>query len=72
MAMKKTRSKILEVAKFMPPLANSFQDIRNSEVLKWLVQQPEVLNYIWNNIKNSGSVVYNPITGKWKGVSYED
>ncbi|MDR7869160.1 MAG: hypothetical protein RIN56_20420 [Sporomusaceae bacterium] len=65
----------MEVATFLPPTRHSIPgqefDIRNSEVMKWLVQQPEILNYIWNNIKNSGAVVYNPQTGKWQGVEYD-
>lgn len=44
---KRNRAKILNVAKKIPPLKHSIpgQDfnIQNSEVMKWLVRQPEIL-----------------------------
>lgn len=59
----------------MPPLRHSVPgenfDIRKSRVLWWLVKQPEVLNYVWNNIKQSGAIKYNKDTGKWQGVAFE-
>ncbi|OEC03150.1 hypothetical protein GY31_03325 [Lysinibacillus sphaericus] len=73
MAYKK-RSKNLEVARNLPPsyhtLPGEVFDIRNSEVINWLIKQPEILNYLWNNIKNSDDVEYNPATGVWTGVEY--
>lgn len=73
--MKKCRSKKLLVARNMPPLYHSIPgqnfDITQSEVLKWLVAQPEILNYIWDNIKNSDDVCYDADTGKWYGVDFE-
>lgn len=72
--MKNSRSKLLEAARKMPPLyhtlPNGYFDIQKSEVIKWLITQPEILNYIWNNLKNSGVLVYNSETGRWKGVDY--
>ncbi len=74
--MKKCRSKKLSVARNMPPMYHTIPgqnfDITQSEVLKWLISQPEILNYIWDNIKNSGDVFYNAVTGKWCGVDYEE
>lgn len=73
--MKKCRSKKLLVARNMPPLYHTIPgqnfDITQSEVLKWLVAQPEILNYIWDNIKNSDDVCYDADTGKWYGVDFE-
>ena len=65
----KKRSKMLETARTMPPLRHS--NIKNSEVVKWLLENPVVWNYVWNNIKESGAVSYNPDTGKWQGVDYD-
>lgn len=69
------RSKNLEVAKYMPPLRHSIPgqefDINKSEVVQWLLKQPDILNYIWNNIKNSEDVIYNTSAGKWQGIDYE-
>lgn len=73
---KSKRSKILDIARFMPPLRHSIPDrefdIRNSEVMKWMLKNPATWNYIWNNIKQSGVVEYNPETGMWQGVDYDD
>ena len=73
---KNKRSELLEVARQMPPLRHSRPgqdfDIRNSETINWLVQQPEILNYIWNNVKNSDAVSYDPQTGTWTGADYDD
>lgn len=73
--MKKVRSKKLLVARNMPPLYHTIPkqsfDITQSEVLKWLVAQPEILNYIWDNIKNSNDVYYDSNTGKWQGIDFE-
>lgn len=69
---RKIRSKIIDIAKRMPPLRHSIPgqafDIKNSEVVHWLLSQPEILNYVWNNIKNSEVVKYDAETGRWCGV----
>ena len=69
------RSKILDVSRFMPPLRHSIPgqefDIRKSEVMQWMLKNPATWNYIWNNIKQSGAVEYNPATGTWQGVDYD-
>ena len=73
--MKRKRSKLLEAAYKMPPLYHTIPgekfDIRKSRVIWWLTKQPDILNWLWNNISQSGMVAYNPETGKWQGVDYE-
>ena len=77
MMMRKSinRSQLLKLATNMPPLRHSIPgqefSIYNSEVIRWLINQPEALNYIWNNIKNSGTVVYDSESGTWQGVNYK-
>ena len=70
------RSQLLKLTTNMPPLRHSIPgqefNIHNSEVICWLINQPEVLNYIWNNIKNSGTVVYDSESGTWQGVNYKE
>lgn len=65
---------IKEAAKKMPPLYHKLPeqefDIQKARTLWWLVKQPDILNAIWNEIKQSGSVVFNPETGKWQGVDF--
>lgn len=71
----KNRSKLLSVARHMPPLRHTIPgqafDIRKSEVVQWLISKPEILNWLWNQIK-TGEVVYNPETEKWQGIDYDD
>lgn len=73
---KRVRSKLLEAAKKLPPsyhkLPGKDFDITKSEAVRWLIDQPDILNWVWNNIKNSGDVIYDPATGLWHGVDYEN
>jgi len=74
----KARSKNLDITKTMPPLHHTVPgeefDIEKSEVVKWLVGQPEILNYVINRIKGgkgqSPYIVYNSGTETWQGVDY--
>ena len=68
--MRTQRSKLLDAVKRMPELRHSIPG--NSEVIKWLIMQPEILNYIWNNIKNSEAIKYNAESGCWSGVDYDN
>lgn len=73
--MKRTRiSKKLNVVKKMPPLFHTLPgtdfDINKSMVINWLIRKPDILNYLWDQIKNSGYVEYNSDTGEWKGIDY--
>lgn len=75
MANKIKRNKLISVARKMPPLYHSIPgekfDIRKSRTLWWLIKQPEILNYVWNHIKQSGFVKYDSVTGKWTGIDFE-
>lgn len=73
-------SYLLDIAKTMPPLyhklPNEDYDVNKREVARWLIQQPDILNYVVNRIKASGTseplIKYNPSTGKWQGVDYDN
>lgn len=71
----KGRQAIVDVAKKMPPLYHKLPDeeydLRKSRVLWWLIKQPEVLEDVWNLVKQSGAIKYNSDTGKWQGVNFE-
>lgn len=43
-------------------------DIMQSEVVAWLVQQPEVLNSMFNYYKDAGAIVFDSTSQSWKGV----
>lgn len=68
-------SKQFQVVKQMPPLKHKKSspfDIMESDVCKWLMFQPEILQYIFNRINNSGFIKFNPDTGTWQGVDYQE
>lgn len=66
----------------MPPLAHSEKcklfDIMKSEVVNWIVMQPEVRQWLFDKVtdktggRNPEFIKYNPYTGKWQGVDYDD
>jgi hypothetical protein len=78
----KNISKNLECVKKMPPLMHRIEgepfDITKSEVAQWLIQQPGVMQWIFDHVNNivrnrNGEellIKYNPDTGKWQGVDY--
>lgn len=75
MAVKK-RSKKLLVARNLPPsfhkVPGEDYNVKKSEVVNWLIQRPSILEYLWDQIKQSKDIVYNPETGKWHGVDYDE
>lgn len=72
---KKHRSQRLNFARNMPPLYHTLPgeefDYKKSQVLRWLSERPELLLYLFDVVSNH-EIVYNPDTGKWQGVDYED
>ena len=55
----------------MPPLLHSLPgeefDIMKSEVVRWLRDQPTILQAMFDYWKDSGAIVFNRETGQWKG-----
>lgn len=72
----KKRSQKLNVARNLPPCSHKIPgkeyDAKSSEVITWLIQRPSILEFLWDQIKQSGDVFYNHDTGKWQGVDHED
>ena len=79
----KNISSKLQVVKNMPPLIHHVKgekfDITKSEVAKWLIQQPEIMQWIFDHVNNmqrrNGEellIKYNPENGTWRGIDYED
>lgn len=71
-------SQRLEVAKKMPPLRHSLTqpfDPQKSEVVQWLVNQPEILNYLFDAVRGNGyretAIIFDDKTGTWQGIDYE-
>lgn len=64
----------LECAKKMPPLRhkkNEPFDITASEVAMWLMQQPTIMQKIFNKANEHKLIKYNPESNTWQGVDYE-
>lgn len=70
---KRRRNNKLNIAKQMPLLQHSFPDqdfdIKNSEVVKWLVQQPDIMQLLFNIVRYK-EIIFNPETGTWQGKDY--
>lgn len=61
----------LNCARKMPRLrhtvGNKF-DLRTSEVVKWLLDQPDIMQKIYNFATSHKVIVYDADTGEWKGA----
>ena len=73
---KKTYSVNLDIGKKMPPLYHTLpdQDFRysDSEVLKWIANQPTLLNFVKDQLRSAGYITYDATTGKWTGIDYRN
>lgn len=69
------RSKKLDIGRNMPPgyhkLPGDEYDVQKSEVVQWLIQQPSIQEFVWDQFKMSRDVFYDWTTGKWQGVDYD-
>jgi hypothetical protein len=58
-------------ASVMPQLSHSIEgaefDIRQSEVVQWLINQPEILQAAFEWYRSIGAIVFDPETKTWKG-----
>lgn len=65
--------KFLDCAKRMPALYNKLPDeqydIRKSEVISWLIKQPEIQSKIFDMAKAQKVIEYDKNTKKWKGIN---
>ncbi|MFU2203611.1 hypothetical protein ACM0QA_02385 [Streptococcus pluranimalium] len=68
-------SKKLLVGKTMPPLYHTLPgrdfEHEKSQVLKWLARDLVIQDWVMEQLKSAGYIIYNPETGQWKGVDYE-
>lgn len=56
----------------MPPLTHWRDrtkpwDPDQSDVLAWLISQPDIANAIFQQFQQSGAIVFDPITETWSG-----
>lgn len=59
----------------MPPLFHKQPgkdfSLDDSEVLAWIMSQPEVMEYIFDRYNSKGAIEYDRETGTWMGADYE-
>ncbi|KXT88414.1 hypothetical protein SPADD19_00905 [Streptococcus parasanguinis] len=39
--------------------------------MKWIADQPLLLDWLKDQLNSAGYITYNATTGKWTGVDYE-
>lgn len=72
---KRKRSEAWSCLKNMPPLYHKLPghgfSYEQSEVLKWLGEQKEPMDWLLRSAYQNNYVIYDKETGKWQGVDYE-
>lgn len=73
---KKKRSKNLEILKKMPPLYHTLPnhkfETQKSELMNWVLNQPEILNWLVGYLKDTNYIEYNNLTGQWTGIEHQE
>lgn len=72
----KIKSRSVLLAEMMPPFKRHSVtqpfDIRRSEVVQWLIEQPEILQAVFDFYRERGAIVYNPLTKTWAGAHFQN
>ena len=73
---KKMSYDFLNCAKEMPPLRHTIPGtqyaIGLSNVARWIANQPEVLQKVFDMARQKGMIIYDKETGMWKGADYDE
>lgn len=67
-------SKRFQSATMMPPLRHKIgleYDQQNSEVINWLLSQPEIREYVFRRAESGGLIVFNKTTRTWQGRDWK-
>jgi hypothetical protein len=69
-------SPAMRVASEMPPLTHWLGhdqtfSITQSEVCRWLVKQPECLQFLFNAVKNAGVITFDLESRTWRGIAWK-
>lgn len=67
------KKEIIELLRRMPPHSHwpnkpAPFDIMDSRLACWLVEQPEILEWVVERAKDSGAIAYDPDSRTWSGV----
>lgn len=67
------KNAIFEIIKNMPELYHTLPgeefSLNKSQVIDWLINQPELQQHIFDFVKNNKLIVFDQKSKKWKGVS---
>jgi hypothetical protein len=67
-------SKATLIAASMPRLKHKIDDadfdIDQSEVVNWLVRQPEIRQSMFNHFKDLGAIIFDGESRTWRGVNF--
>lgn len=71
------KSKFMVCASKMPgrahwPDRSKEFDYRDSEVVKWLLEQPDTWNWMFQKAHDMGVIIFDPATKLWHGIDTED
>ena len=47
-------------------------DYKNSEVVQWLFEQPDLWKWVFDKANSMGVIVFDPKTKLWHGVDTDD
>lgn len=75
--MAKSKDKRLKAACHMPQGLRKSQpgkeyDIEQDEVLRWIKDQPGLIEFLFNKLYSWGYIRYDPQTGTWGGTGNDD
>lgn len=72
---RKMKYDFLECIRSMPPLVHSREDeifdITRSEAARWIANQPEVMQKIFDTARYHKAITYDPESRRWKGADYD-
>lgn len=71
-----TSTKANCAASKMPPLAHWRDHTKpwapdQSDVIAWLVSQPDIANALFQKFQQSGAITFDPFTEMWSGCDYQ-
>ena len=60
----------------IPPLRHSVPgelfDLSKSELINWLVAQPQVREWLYHKVRYSGRVTFDAASGVWRGATVDE
>lgn len=72
--MQKLNYDFLKPIKKMPPLRHKIGDtfdVNTSEVISYMIAQPEVRQKLFDVANQRGVIIYDPKTKTWRGCDYD-